>query len=494
MAVGALQDNPSLIPFILADGGSSHGLTWEQLEAIANGDHIDQPLITLAHADEETYLAELLESYDAVPGLTVDSLEDLQAIAQIIIANPRAFEALVGAHDGTEVIQGEDLTGDLSGGVTAEDFAGFQSQDRLRQLIGHLSGDIDSITNGEIDGDISAQDFATFIVEQPDLPAELKDLLNQAIDAGLTDTGGWEKIQSAFETAGVVVGGLTLLAIPGGNVVVLGGLAATGLLLGAGEALAAHQNGDSEALAWALIGSGLDAIDITGATTAGGNALGILAFIGKLDLPDEQLEAFEVILKSNKLRDLSRNATRGSRAWSPTDAAEYYNSTVDELVAAGFTSTEAERLARGHLASFEGTFTHPDFDEAAFEIARQAQGSTVASRQFLSPNGTVIDQSSIQTRISEQKQARHLTGTPQYKGGSYFHSAGDAQRVLNAFHNGSANVLGVTKGNHIVVEVPAVTGFNNNALAGYLDQPTNIFLIKGSSSPSIVPTTPGWTP
>ena len=99
---------------------------------------------------------------------------------------------------------------------------------RLRQLIGQLSGDIDSIKDGEeIDGDISAQDFAQFILEYPDIPVELRDLINQAIETSLTDKGGWEKIQGAFETAGIVVGGLTLLALPGGNVIVLGGLAAT---------------------------------------------------------------------------------------------------------------------------------------------------------------------------------------------------------------------------------------------------------------------------
>ena len=270
MAIGAVQENPSNIPLVLIDGDQGYSLTWDQLVAIANGDHINEPLISDEYGNEPYFLADLLEYYDTVPGLTIDSLEDLQAIAQIIVANPRAFEALVGAHDGTEVIQGEELTGDLRGGVTAEDFAGFQSQERLRQLIGQLSGDIDSIKDGEeIDGDISAQDFALFILENPDIPAELKDQINQAIESGLTDQGGWEKIQGAFETAGIVVGGLTLLALPGGNVIVLGSLAATGVLIGAGEALAAHKNGDSEALAWALFGTAFDLVDVTEVATVG---------------------------------------------------------------------------------------------------------------------------------------------------------------------------------------------------------------------------------
>ena len=51
--------------------------------------------------------------------------------------------------------------------------------------------------------------------------------------------------------------------------IVLGGLAATGVLIGAGEALAAHQNGDSEALAWALAGSAFDLVDVTEVATVG---------------------------------------------------------------------------------------------------------------------------------------------------------------------------------------------------------------------------------
>ena len=369
MAIGAVQENPSNIPLVLIDGDQGYSLTWDQLVAIANGDHINEPLISDEYGNEPYFLADLLEYYDTVPGLTIDSLEDLQAIAQIIVANPRAFEALVGAHDGTEVIQGEELTGDLRGGVTAEDFAGFQSQERLRQLIGQLSGDIDSIKDGEeIDGDISAQDFALFILENPDIPAELKDQINQAIESGLTDQGGWEKIQNAFTTAGIVVGGLTLLALPGGNVVVLGGLAAAGVLIGAGEALAAHQNGDSEALAWTLVGAAFDLVDVTG---AGGAAASTLILLGKLDLPADQRHAFEVILNSDKLRDLNRQITNGKGAWKPTDAAEYYNSAVDELVAAGFSRTEAERIARGHLAGVESGITHPKFNEQAFEQASE---------------------------------------------------------------------------------------------------------------------------
>jgi hypothetical protein len=78
--------------------------------------------------------------------------------------------------------------------------------------------------------------------------------------------------------------------------------------------------------------------------------------------------------------------------------------------------------------------------------------------------------------------------------GSYLLSIGDAQAVLDAAHSGNARILGTTKAGHVVVEVKSVTGFNNNPGAGFLDQPTNVFMIKGTTSPSVVPTSPAWKP
>ncbi len=107
--------------------------------------------------------------------------------------------------------------------------------------------------------------------------------------------------------------------------------------------------------------------------------------------------------------------------------------------------------------------------------------------------GTTIDRLAVNTTISAQRQGRHVLGARQYGGGSYFNSADDAQGVLDAFHSGSAQVLG-TKGNDIVVRVPGITGFNHNPGAGFPNQATNVFFIKGSSSPSVVPYNPAWKP
>jgi hypothetical protein len=112
------------------------------------------------------------------------------------------------------------------------------------------------------------------------------------------------------------------------------------------------------------------------------------------------------------------------------------------------------------------------------------------ARFIVDSGGTTIDRSSIRTTISAQKQARHIADTRQYRGGGYFNSSDDAQAVLDAFHSGDAEVMGVTRTGHIQVRFDGVRGFNNNRTAGFVDQPTNMFMIKGSSSPSVVPISP----
>ncbi|MEU1889545.1 polymorphic toxin-type HINT domain-containing protein [Micromonospora rifamycinica] len=102
----------------------------------------------------------------------------------------------------------------------------------------------------------------------------------------------------------------------------------------------------------------------------------------------------------------------------------------------------------------------------------------------------------VSTTISRQKQGRHVQGDPLYvnTGKSYFSSHADAQRVLDAYHSGDATVLRQMSNGNIVVRYGNVTGYNNNPGAGFLDQPTNVFMIKGTKSPSVVPINPNWTP
>jgi hypothetical protein len=98
--------------------------------------------------------------------------------------------------------------------------------------------------------------------------------------------------------------------------------------------------------------------------------------------------------------------------------------------------------------------------------------------------------------ISPQGQARHIEGTPQWTArgeGGYFKSSGDAQAVLDAVKSGDAQILGRTANGQLLVRYDGIVGFNNNAKAGFVDQPTNVFIVKGTTKVSVVPTSPGAT-
>jgi RHS repeat-associated protein len=140
---------------------------------------------------------------------------------------------------------------------------------------------------------------------------------------------------------------------------------------------------------------------------------------------------------------------------------------------------------RSRLANETGAINPKGF-------SRNNTTEAVPPRFITTGAGTTIDRASVGTAISGQRQGRHLAGASQYNGGGYFNSLDDAQGVLDAFHSGSAQVLGTTRAGNIVVRVPGVTGFNNNPAASFVDQATDVFFIKGSSSVSVVPANPNW--
>ena len=243
------------------------GIYWHHIEALANGD-FNEPLyqggsIYTPQYDTGFTMWEYFELQFPELAATLTPAQ-VQAIARQLLANPEAWNKVSGAHDGTEILNADnhDFTGTPDGGITADDFTGFDQQDALRQfLFPHLSA-IDTANGGEIDHTLSANDFAEWMLEQPDIPYELRDNINAAIADGLTDKGGWEKIFRAFEVAGYVIAGATLLALPGGNVVLISSLTVAGVAVGIGEAVSANQAGHDEAAAWALAGVALDLIDV----------------------------------------------------------------------------------------------------------------------------------------------------------------------------------------------------------------------------------------
>jgi hypothetical protein len=105
----------------------------------------------------------------------------------------------------------------------------------------------------------------------------------------------------------------------------------------------------------------------------------------------------------------------------------------------------------------------------------------------------IITAQGFPTKISKQKQNRHIKGTAEWnrKRGGYFLSPNDPDIVLNAVHSGSAKILGKTKNGDLLVEYSGVPAFNNSPGAGFVDQPTTRFFIKkGSNTTSVVPTSP----
>jgi hypothetical protein len=107
---------------------------------------------------------------------------------------------------------------------------------------------------------------------------------------------------------------------------------------------------------------------------------------------------------------------------------------------------------------------------------------------------TTIDADSVADQISAQAQDRHILGTLSYNGGGYFTSVTDAQQVLDDFHNGDTTILGRNAAGQILVRDNNVVGYNNNPGANYFNQPTNVFVIKGTVKVSVYPTSPGATP
>ncbi|WP_246486950.1 RHS repeat-associated core domain-containing protein [Kribbella qitaiheensis] len=109
--------------------------------------------------------------------------------------------------------------------------------------------------------------------------------------------------------------------------------------------------------------------------------------------------------------------------------------------------------------------------------------------------GGAIDKGQYSTRISAQKQARHMLSGKNYDGGGYFKNPDDPQRVLDAFHSGEGQVMGLAKSSgNVVIRVPAITGYNNNIRSTNLNQPTDMFMIKGTKSVSVVPVNPNGVP
>lgn len=165
--------------------------------------------------------------------------------------------------------------------------------------------------------------------------------------------------------------------------------------------------------------------------------------------------------------------------------------------------SESVRLGNGKVVPKGSIVTVSDdamkvvYPDGTSELASYAKVNT-------SPLGLVDGAKGILTpkdfpevagKIS-QKQLRHIAGRPELEargGGGFLNSVDDAQKVLDAYRIGQVKILGKNAQGFPVVKFEGVTGTNVNAGVGITGQPTNVFIIKGTKSPSIVPANPNWT-
>jgi len=169
-----------------------------------------------------------------------------------------------------------------------------------------------------------------------------------------------------------------------------------------------------------------------------------------------------------------------------------------------------QAMYRGDLGDspkFRKLFNQGKYKEAAAEFLDHKEYKNAKTKQHIKErikavsdavlqyDKEMLQLSNIGTKIS-QKQLRHIKNRKEWiqRGkGSYMESKDDAQKVLDAMLSGDAKILGTTN-QGIVVKYDGVTGFNNNPSAGFIDQATNVFIIKGTKAPSVVPTSPMWKP
>ncbi len=129
---------------------------------------------------------------------------------------------------------------------------------------------------------------------------------------------------------------------------------------------------------------------------------------------------------------------------------------------------------------------------SAKALSKKPGGGTASNTPKLAGKQVPKKSQSVGKRVS-QKQYRHVADRKEYRGGGYLDTVEDAQEVLDAYHSGNVEILGETKQGFSVVRYEGVTGTNVNQAGGYTNQPTNVFMIKGTTRPSVVPMQPEWS-
>lgn len=232
--------------------------------------------------------------------------------------------------------------------------------------------------------------------------------------------------------------------------------------------------------------------------TMSSQIVGVLAAAAQHDVDASKLEKGKWIAQNltqyNFLNHLPPGLVEYGQA-ATTLAADMQSkgATGDEIAQAQL------ELARGQ--GFDGVQPASEFVEAwGMFMAGELTGAALAGILWrLGSWGakgifTPKDFPEVAGKVS-QKQLRHIAGRPELEargGGGFLNSVDDAQKVLDAYRIGEVKILGKNAQGFPVVKFEGVTGTNVNAGVGITGQPTNVFIIKGTKSPSIVPANPNW--
>ena len=257
------------------------------------------------------------------------------------------------------------------------------------------------------------------------------------------------------------------------------------LAAGANEALVTHLN--------ALVKGNEELL------TMSSQIVGVLAAAGQKDADAAKIEKGAWVAQNLTQYNFAEHlppglSEYGSAATTLTQDMLENGATNDQIAQAQL------ELARGQ--GFEGVQPANEFVKAwGYFMAGELTGAGLAAvlgrlvvggaKGILTPR----DFPEVAGKIS-QKQLRHIAGRPELEargGGGFLNSVDDAQKVLDAYRIGQVKILGKNAQGFPVVKFEGVTGTNVNAGVGITGQPTNVFIIKGTKSPSVVPANPNWT-
>ncbi len=381
--------------------------------------------------------------------------------AQALLALPGLRNRLDTADENADTLAAEGFgRTDPGDGLIAEsDLRAFMLKSQINHLLRDHADIIDVADDpsGVVDGIRSQNDFRRFLGDNPDLPVPVVAAAETMLANGWFDESWWQEHKDELALgAAVLAGGIVVIATGGGAgllyVAAAAGGAAGGttivINLATGDDLLADVASNS--LKGVIVGVGVHSV-ATGAAAYGAAAT-----------------------------PLARSAAVASTTAGATDVISIGGADLllpeDYEEAAHDYADAVNMVASGWEMTYEG-------------------GGWIASR--MATFESLDDQlDALSTAIARQRQGRHVAGAVERTEGygGYFHDEADAQSVLDAVHDGTAEILGRTNQGDILVRVEGIEGINLNSRFLFSDQPTDLFIIKGTSSPSVVPTSPMASP